>query len=122
MKPMIGDDQQHGVRIQTPAHFAEQVVAPPVHLRDGLPIQAGEIGVEHRVTRIDQVPHHVLDPVGRVNDPDQQVPVAAVEPAQDRVRAIVEGAVQVVEKRAFAEAPVEERSGCRGPSHRAERP
>ena len=68
--------------------------------------------------RIDQPPHHVLDAIGRLDDADEQVPVAARRAGQDDLGAIVERAIQVVHERLLVHPPFVQRPRRLGPAER----
>ena len=58
-------------------HLADELIGAPVDALDRVAELRGQRRVVHRVLRIDQPPHHVLHAIGRFDDADEQVPVAA---------------------------------------------
>ena len=98
--------------------FADELVALSVDPLDRVAELRGERLVVHRVGRIDQPPHHVLDAIGRLDDADEQVPLLRVDPLQDHLRAVVERAVEILHERLLVDAVFVQRPGRLGPAER----
>ena len=99
--------------------LADEIIATAVDALDRIAEFRRERFVVHRMLRVDEPPHHVLDAVGGFDDADEQVPLLRVEPLQDDLRAIVERAEQIVHERLLVEPIFVERPGGLGPAERA---
>ena len=116
---MVGDDHDSRARLEVLEDFADELIGAAVDALDRIAELRRERGVVHRVRRIDEPPHHVLDAVGRFDDADQHVPVAGVDAVEDHLRAIVERLVEVVHERLLVHAALVQRPRRLGPAERA---
>ena len=60
----------------------------------------------------------MLDAIGGFDDADEQIPLMRIEPLQDDLRTIVEGAIQVVHERLLVDPILVQRPRGFGPSER----
>ena len=122
MESVVRHDDDLRVGTDSLDDLAHHLVHALVDAQDRVAVLGGGLGVVHRMRLVLESPHHMADAVGGFDDADEQIPPARVEAVHDDLRAIVEGAEQIVHEGLLVDPIFVERPRRFSPAERAEVP